>query len=299
MQRSPKIQIRQTQKLVCLFCALLGVLEWWAQPLPAQQKSNRPEPRFVSRGEPDPAEGREIMSTFRRLGLPGDYFLEFDLEVLPRRGKRSVVTGRMWGSRNELGPISRVDLEPTQNTPPTHLITQNGPEAEAWRYLADEEASVEQLGHQKIMDDLAGTGLRIFELQMPFIHWPDYVFEGVTRIRGRSVHAFLMYPPQEFAAAHPEVSAVRLHLDVKFHALMQAVVLGDGESPLRKLTVLDLKKLGDQWIVKSIDVRDEVTRDKVKFEVTGAALNLDFSPLLFSPAELLIPLASPEAVTRF
>jgi len=299
MRRSPKSQIRQTGRIVCFLCALVGVLAWSVQSLEAQQKANRPEPRFVSRGEPDPAEGREIMSTFRRLGLPGDYFLEFNLEVLPRRGERSVVNGRMWGSRNEMGPVSRIDLAPTAKTPPTHLITQNGPESEAWRYLAGENTSVEQLGPHAIMDDLAGTGLRIFELQMPFIHWSDYVFEGVTRIRGRSVHAFLMYPPEAFASAHPEVAAVRLHLDVNFHALMQAVVLGDGEVPLRKLTVLDLKKLGDQWIVKSIDVRDEVTRDKVKFEVTGAALNLDLSPQLYSPAELLVPLASPEAVTRF
>ena len=239
------------------------------------------------------------MATFRRLGLPGDYFLEFNLEVLPRRGERSVVPGRMWGSRNALGPVSRVDLAATATTPRTQLITQNGPEPEAWRYLDDEGGAVNALGPEAMMDDLAGTGLHLFELQMPFIHWADYVFEGVTRIRGRTVHAFLMYPPDSFTDAHPEIAAVRLHLDVTFHALMQAVVLGEGEAPLRKLTVLDLKKLGEQWIVKSIDVRDEVTRDKVQFEVTGAALGLDFSPQLFAPAELVHPLQSPASVDRF
>lgn len=298
MQRSPKHFRGQTERLVCLFCGLVVLLSSGATTVKAQHKSNRPEPRFVSRDKPDPAEGREIMSTFRQLGLPGDYFLEFDLEVLPRRGDRSVVPGRMWGSRNEIGPVTRIDLQGA-NAPRTHLIAQNGAESNAWRLLEGDGAEVTELGQDAIMDDLAGTGLRVFELQMPFIHWMDYIFEGVSRIRGRSVHAFLMYPPEDFTAAHPEIVAVRLHLDVKFHALMQAVVLGEGEVPLRKLTVLDLKKLGDQWIVKSIDVRDEITRDKVKFEVTGAALDLDFSPQLFAPAELANPLESPRDVSRF
>ena len=299
MQRSPIYFNWQTSHVVCLFCGLLGAITLASSPLLAQHKANRLEPRFVSRGEADPAEGREIMTTFRRLGLPGDYFLEFDLEVLPRRGVKSVVKGRMWGSRNERGPISRVDLDDSPETPRTHLIAQNGTNPEAWRYLETTDGEVEALSKSDMMGDLAGTGLRIFELQMPFIHWPDYVFEGVTRIRGRTVHAFLMYPPDEFAEANPEIAAVRLHLDVKFHALMQAVVLGEDEAPLRKLTVLDLKKLGDQWIVKSIDVRDEITRDKVKFEVTGAALDLDYSPLLFAPESLPNTVASPVAVTRF
>ena len=298
MQRSPKQFIWQTERLVCLFCGLAVLLAIGSSSLEAQQKSNRPEPRFVSRDEPDPAEGREIMSTFRQLGLPGDYYLEFDLEVLPRRGERSIVPGRMWGSRNEIGPVTRIDLQ-GGNAPRTHLVSQNGSVSNAWRLLEGDAAGVTELGQGAIMDDLAGTGLRVFELQMPFIHWMDYVFEGVSRIRGRTVHAFLMYPPEDFTAAHPEIVAVRLHLDVKFHALMQAVVLGEGEVPLRKLTVLDLKKLGEQWIVKSIDVRDEITRDKVKFEVTGAALDLDFSPQLFAPEDLSNPLESPSDVSRF
>ena len=299
MKRSPTILNWQPGKSVCLFCALLGLGLAAVSPAGAQHKSHRAEPRFVSSGEPDPARGREVMSAFRKLGLPGDYFMEFDLEVLPRRGKRSTVLGRMWGSRNEVGPITRVDLAATTAVPRTQLITQNGPNAAAWRHIESIDTDATELDQTAIMEDMAGTGLRIFELQMPFIHWPDYVFEGTTRVRGRTVHAFLMYPPEDFSAAHPEITGVRLHLDIKFHALMQAVVLGAEQEALRKLTVLDLKKLGDQWMVKSIEVRDEVTRDKVKFEVTGAALGLDFSPQLFAAEELSQSLETPEGVRRF
>lgn len=299
MLRSPNNSIWQIPRRVCLFCALTALVGLLPQVASGQHKTNRPEPRYVSVGEPDPARGREIMTTFRQLGLPGDYFLEFNLEVLPRRGEKVIVPGRMWGSRNVIGPVSRMDLAATALGPHSQLITQNGKTSEAWRLREGIDESPQSLGDEEAMANLGGTGLRLFELQMPFIYWDDYIFEGATRIRGRTVHAFLMYPPESFSAAHPEVVAVRLHLDVNFHALMQAVILGEGEEPLRKLTVLDLKKLGDQWIVKSIEVRDEVTRDKVKFEVNGATLGLDFLPQLFAPEELGHEIASPRQVQRF
>jgi hypothetical protein len=149
------------------------------------------------------------------------------------------------------------------------------------------------------LDPLAGSHATPFDLQMPFVHWPEHVFEGVTRIRGRTAHAFLLYPPDNFAAAHPTIGGVRIYLDLQFHALMQAVVLDQNEEPLRSLTVLDLKKVGDQWIVKSIDVRDDATRDKTRFRVTGAALELEFSAGLFTPEALEQPVAAPERVERF
>jgi hypothetical protein len=47
-----------------------------------------------------------------------------------------------------------------------------------------------------------------------------------------------------------------------------------------------LKKVGEFWIPKTFDVRDEVTREKTRFDVTAAALGLDFSRSLFEPAQL-------------
>jgi hypothetical protein len=237
------------------------------------------------------------MEHFRRLGLPGDYFLEFELQVLPRRGETRYVPGRMWGSRNDIGPIFRAALFDDTMQAETQLLGQNGYDPQAWRVRG--HTTIEHLQAANVLDSVADTGITMFELQMPFIYWEDYVYEGVTKVRGRAVHAFLMYPPEDFAAANPQIAGVRLHLDAQFNALMQAVILNAEEEPQRKLTVLDLKKLDEQWIVKSIDVRDEATRDKVRFEVTGAALNLDFSRALFAPANLVQLPEPPIGVTRF
>ena len=54
----------------------------------------------------------------------------------------------------------------------------------------------------------------------------------------------------------------------------------------KSVSVLDLKKWGERWMVKTIDVRNEITRNKTRFSVTAAALELTFSQALFSPEEL-------------
>lgn len=295
----PRLRIRlfrQTARAVCLFLAGLIMS---AAIVEAQHKGNRLKPRYLSNTPPDPERGHEIISHFRSLGLPGDYYLEFDLEILPRAGQKSVVKGRMWGTHRAAGPAFRTELSNSEGEVVDRLLGHNGPDPRSWRWIDDASSpGVEAQTAATLLDPIGGTGLSMFELQMPFIHWPDFVYEGTDQVRGRAVQAFLMYPPPEFAEAHPDIQGVRLHLDAKFFALMQAVFLGPDETPTRKLSVLDLKKLGEQWIVKTIDVRDEQTRDKVRFKVTAAALDLEFAPGLFEPAALLDPIGRPDGVER-
>lgn len=286
---------RQTARAVCLFLAALTLSAHWAE---AQHKGNRLKPRYLNDGRPDHERGAEIMAQFRSLGLPGDYYLEFDLEILPRAGERSVVAGQMWGTHLREGPAFRAQLNSPDGVLLDRLLGHNGPDPQSWRWNSEAPDGHERLDPSTLLDPIGGTSLSMFELQMPFIHWPDFVYEGTDQVRGRAVQSFLMYPPNDFAEAHPEIQGVRLHLDAKFSALMQAVFLGLAEEPRRKLTVMDLKKLGDQWIVKTIDVRDEKTRDKVRFKVTAAKLDLEFTPGLFEPTGLLTAVGRPEGVEQ-
>ena len=286
---------RQTVYAVCLF---LGSFVLSAPFAEAQHKGNRLKPRYLSDGPVDPARGVEIMRQFRSLGLPGDYYLEFDLEILPRSGKSSVVPGQMWGTHRVAGPAFRAQLSSPTDGSVDRLLGHNGRNPAAWRWTPEDESPVQALDASTLLDPIGGTDLSMFELQMPFIHWSDFVYEGTDQIRGRAVQSFLMYPPQDVAEAHPEIQGVRLHLDAKFSALMQAVFIGLDQEVTRKLSVMDLKKLGDQWIVKTIEVRDEKTRDKVRFKVTAAALDLEFAPGLFEPDALTEQIDRPEGVER-
>lgn len=270
--------------LACLvvFCAC------FAGDAFSQSRRYRPPARYFQPGEPDQSEGRKILEGFRRQGIAGDYYLEFDLRVLPRRGDTRVVSGgRLWGGRNDTGPVSRVELPAVDGADVRRLLVQNGANGSVW--VGPAVAGIATggvLDAAALFTPLAGTDLTAFDLQMPFLYWNDFVFEGLAPVRGRPAHVFLMYPPDSVAALKPELAGVRVYLDTQFGALVQAEQIGGGERVLKSITVLDLKKVDDQWMVKTIDLRDEATRNKTQFVVTGAALGLDFSGVIFDVAQL-------------
>jgi len=273
--------------------ALAGVAI--APAAPAGRKV-RPPPTYVQIGQPDQAEGGRILRSFRGMGIVGDFYLDFTLQVRPRRGAEREIAGRLWGGRNEQGAVSRIGLSDTA-AGERRLLLQNGPNPTAWTWTPgqDEPAAI-ALG-DLFAPLVPETQISAFDLQMPYLYWEEFVFEGVSRIRGRPAHTFLLYPPADFLAAYPGLSGVRVHLDTQFGALVQSELLDERGRVFRSLAVLDLKKVGEQWMVKSIDLRDERTRDKTRFLVTGAALSLDLAGAVFTPAGLPESLARPAAVT--
>lgn len=288
---------RQAGLLACLvvFCAALLPVE-----TQAQSRRYRPPARYFQVGKPDQAEGRKILENFRQLGLSGDYYLEFELRVMPRRGDTRVVGGcRLWGARNDIGPVSRVELPASGEAPLRRLLVQNGRSGAVWSSTGEgglvAATGGGALDPKALFEPLADTNLTPFDLQMPYLYWDDFVFEGLAPVRGRPAHVFLMYPPDDIAALKPELAGVRVYLDTQFGALVESRQIGEGERVLKTLSVLDLKKVDDQWMVKSIDLRDEKTRDKTQFVVTGAALGLDFSGALFEADSLAHPVAPPAA----
>ena len=247
----------------------------------------RPEPRYAFTGAADPVEGRRILAEFRGLGLAGDYALDFSLRVMPRRGDERTVTGRLYGTRNEVGPLSLVEF-PAATEGARRILVQNGPQSAVWT-VASDGADAITVGAAQLFAPLAGTDLTAFDLQMPFLFWTDCVFEGVVSVRGRPAHRFLAYPPAEIAAARPALAGVRFYLDTQFSALVQAEELGPDETPVKTISVLDLKRTQDQWIVRTIDLRDEATRNKTRFRITAAALNLHLPRIVFTPSHLPVP----------
>ncbi len=255
----------------------------------AAQSRVRPEPRYAFTGKVDQQEGRRLLADFRRLGLTGDYALDFTLRAMPRRGEERTVAGRMYGTRNDIGPMTLVEFPP--DTPGARrILVQNGPQSAVWTVPVDGAAAA-VVGPEQLFTPLAGTDLTAFDLQMPFLFWEDCVFEGVVSVRGRPAHRFLAYPPPEVAAARPTLTGVRFYLDTQFLALVQAEELGPDATTVKTISVLDLKRTQDQWIVRSIDLRDEATRNKTRFHIVGAALNLQLPRVVFSPDHLPV---SPE-----
>jgi hypothetical protein len=270
------------------FGTLLGVVGLRAGPAPG---ATQPPEGYVQFSRPDQAEGRRVLAQFRQAGIAGQYYLEFDLRVMPRRGDERLFHGKLWGGRNEQGAITRVAVADAAGRV-RRLLIQNGEQSAVW--CSDAPAGVPR-AVEAFEPLVAGVELTAFELQMPFIYWPDATLESVGRVRSRPAHVFFFRPPPAWAGQHPEISGVRAYLDLQFNAPVQTELLDAHGRVLRTLSLVELKKVGEQYIAKSIDLRIEATRDKTRFQVTGAALGLEFSGAVFEPAGLADDIRPPAA----
>lgn len=264
------------------FCVLALVLVASVQAGQPPTSGRRPELAQV--GLPDAAAAARILEQFRTAGIPGEYYLEFQLQSMPRRGDTTVFTGRLWGGRNEEGAVTRVEVRDEAGRWHRFLL-QNGPEAAIWRL---ENGQPVKLDAAATFDPLIpGVDLTPFDLQMPYLYWPDATLQSINRVRGRPAHAFLFRAPAGFSApASTPVTMVRAFLDTQYNALVQTELLDERGRPLKTLSLVSIKTIDGQAMPRTIDFRDDVSRDKTRFFVTAAALRLDLGPAPFAPATL-------------
>jgi hypothetical protein len=262
-----------------------------AGPTPGQ--TNQTPTKYLQFGKPDQEEGKQALAAFQQAGIAGQYYLEFELRVMPRRGEERSVEGRLWGARNDQGAITRISVDGPNSTE-RRLLLQNGADAKVWGVDFKEGGS----SQTRIVDDfeplIPGVELTAFEIEMPFIYWTDAVLEKLVSLRSRPTHVFLFRPPANWQKDHSDVSGVRVYLDTQFNVPVQTEMLGREGRVVKTLSLVDLKKVGDQYIPKSIDLRNDLTRDKVRFQVIGAALNQHFPAEIFAPAHLADPAPRPE-----
>jgi hypothetical protein len=271
-----------------LVLALAGAVPALAQPDKFTLPVDRPAP-----GNGNQEDGARILADFQAAGIAGDYWLSFELRVMPRKGAERSVTGTLLGGRGPSGPLSRLTV------PGERWLIESGPRPSAW--LAAGDAAPRLLGADETGMAVAGTDVTVFEIQMPFRYWSDFKYEGQAVMRSRPTHSFVLRPPAGQPVPVAGLTAVRMFVDAEFRALVQAEELGAGGAVMKTITLLDLKKVGEQWMMKAIDVRDHRTRGKTRFAVTAAALGLDLPFATFSPDSLTAeaPAIPPEKVVRF
>jgi hypothetical protein len=249
--------------------------------LSAQETRFHPAPSYVAGGKADQAEGARILGEFRQAGIAGTYWLSFELRVMPRQGAERVLPGELFGTHGPAGPLTRLTVDHAR------WLIQSGPAPAAW--TAPGGTVARAATPAETLQPVAGTDLTLFDLQMPFLQWTDFVYEGLAKVRGRPAHQFVLYPPADFAAIKPDLTGVRVFIDTQFQALVQIEQLGADGKPAKSVTLLDLKKVGDQWLVKSVDLRNLATRDKTRLTFKAAALGLDLPAETFDPAQLATP----------
>jgi hypothetical protein len=240
-------------------------------------------PELSQAGKASPEEAARMLEAFRRAGIAGEYYLEFELRALPRRGEEQVFQGRWWGGRNAQGSITRVELADAANRKHRFLV-QSGQRSAVWKWI---DGKAVQLGAADVFQPLIpGVEVTAFDVQMPFLYWPDATLEKITRTRGRPSNVFFFRAPAELAQAGVEVRAARAFLDTQFNALMQTELVGRDGRVVKTFSLLNFKTIDRQPVPKSADFRNEQSRDKTRFVVNAAALNLQLPAAVFDAATL-------------
>ena len=221
-------------------------------------------------------------------------YAEFELRQMPRRGAESVFRGRFWGGRSEKGPVTRLELDVGKGGFTHRFLLQGGADGGIW---TSDGGAPGAPGEDAVLAPLApGCEMTPFDiLPMPYLYWLDADVASVQRIRGRPAYAFVFTPSADFSARHPAVKSVRAYLDTQYDALVQSEVSGPAGRVAKTLSLLELRKVGDRWIPKDVDARNEATRDKTRLSLTGVAVGIAPDPAAFDPDRLGSPLAPPPA----
>lgn len=257
----------------------------------AQERLNGEQrSRFMDRI--DPEEGARRLAEFRQQRLQGDYFFEFELEHKPRRSSRKIrYEGFMWGTWNASGPLTRIKIFPNHDSSnaseelemPVELIVQNGQAPKVWR-RDDKGVFVLLEGASVFEPVLEGLLYSPFDLQMPFVYWDSYVYEGPSLIGASRVgQRFLMKPPEGSASESMGITGVRVSLDDTYNSLWRVEIFNGEDSIQSRFAVNGFQKLQDQYIVKRITLTNYPSKDSTTFEVEGAVLNLTLADELFDP----------------
>lgn len=239
-----------------------------------------------------------FLEAFRRSRLPGDFAYIFQLEHLPPRGEGRTYHGQLWGSWNEQGPLSRVTLRAAvaENPDTVQILSHNGPEPALWmthsRRVSEDPAAppitlVEDSVDPRVFDPILGEIVFTpFDLQMPFLYWSEWTYEGESRTKGRRAHTYRFAAPPRISELRPDIAAVRVAIDAKFNALLRAEILDPDGEPIKTFKILRFKRIDKEWIIRMIDLVDERTGEKTRFTVNAAALNITLPENAFQASDL-------------
>ncbi|MGF1482810.1 MAG: outer membrane lipoprotein-sorting protein [Opitutales bacterium] len=242
----------------------------------------------------DEAAAREALEEFRQQRLSGDFSFRFQLEHRPRRGDAQSFRGRMWGTWKVFDPLIRVHIEEGVSAgAPNRFLLQSGEQASFWvtRDADEPEALSGERMHTPLLPGITFTP---FDLAMPFSHWKEATYIGRDRIANRPAYVFYLRPGAEQLDTRPAgVDGVRLSLFADHNVLLRAETVDANGVAIKSFKVRSFQEVNGQYIVRKIDLLDEQSREKTRFEVDAAAVGILLPDTVFEPAALSQPLSVP------
>lgn len=210
---------------------------------------------------------------------PGFVF-QILLQKFPRRGEVITRRGILYGLWSDQG-VRRLEFPSEDGNGTTAILLRSGASMEGWR-LDPEDQEPRPLKKEDFFAPLArGIDYSPFDAVTPFVHWEKIDYFGSGRVVGRPAHLFTCFPPPEIRESQPDIGFVRVAVDSTYNALLRVEVFGKRGVAERKYSVVGFKKVGDVWIVKTIDFIDLRSRDKTRLRIQAAAVDQLFGPETF------------------
>jgi hypothetical protein len=242
------------------------------------------------------ADAAKHLDDFRHLMQIGDFCVKFDLIHRPKPpAAETRFTGAGWSSWNAQGPVWRFRLTAPmaadKSAKPAlwEWLVQNGSTPHVWVLAPGATAAREVPAAEWHQPLFAGTVYTPFDLLMPFLFWKDFAYNGTSRIEGSAVDIYTMKPP----ATESLGGSVRISIDRELGYLASAEQLDTQGKVVRKFDMRDFAKVQQRWMLKACELLNVTARDYDRFEVTGAAMNLQIDAAVFNPAHLSTPASEP------
>lgn len=97
---------------------------------------------------------------------------------------------------------------------------------------------------------LLGSHFTYYDLGVPFLRWPNEKFIGDDIMRGQE--CFVL----ETAVTNAPYARVKMWIQKDYFALLRAEAFDDGGALIRRFAIASLKKIGDVWIPRGIEIAD-------------------------------------------
>lgn len=260
-----------------LRCAgVILTLVFFSQILYSQPRGDRINDRVVPLSERESVERWIEFLAYR----PNEgYVFDFVLSHMPRRDDSVYYDGSIFGSAKGENSFIRIFIKKRGETEGKIflLLTKHGKNF-VYLFESGKLSNLEESEWTKPM--MEGILFSPFDLMTPYKSW-DSKYIGPGRI-GKAVHFYKLKPDSEFLSKNKSFGTVEIALGREFNAPVQVELKKDNGDVVKTLTLGSVKKIKGTWIMKDIELRDELSRDKDKLSVIRADVNLNLDEKLFS-----------------
>ena len=201
---------------------------------------------------------------------------------MPRRGLEQESFGILTGPRLGSGIFRLQFVKKTEFGPKECTFLLRDPQnPQAW-IASKKKENPKKLSYSELFNPLVeGMNQTPFDLLMPFVFWPE-IYRNSGKVAGRPAHLYEFSMPSWVKEAKPTWESIILAIDDVYEAPLRIETFEKGLSSIRTITLKSFKKVGNHWIVKSLDCHDNRDRSNTRLQILSAALELDLSPDLFS-----------------